>query len=267
MLDLRTGRYHGLEPRTGELLEALTQAGAPALAARRLAARTGRGGGGRGGRAVRAVPSASPRAACSMCAPPPRGLSPAQADALPERWWDMNAATVRPSPQPVGPDGGGDPRRRSGRPTPRGGAPGHGRLRALRPRRPRRAHRREARHARRAPRPREGVRAHPRDPAPWPRPTPEAQIVASMPADAPNTSLRRALLAGAAGLVLDGTSTARWSPRDTPCSPASWPCPSASCARSRRARSPIARSRSSASWSSASPTVRSPTSSSSPRAP
>src|SRR3954447_11987929 len=41
MLDLRTGRYHHLEPRTGELLEALTQAGGPALAARRLAARTG----------------------------------------------------------------------------------------------------------------------------------------------------------------------------------------------------------------------------------
>jgi hypothetical protein len=41
MLDLRTGRYHHLEPRTGELLEALTQAGAPALAARRFAARTG----------------------------------------------------------------------------------------------------------------------------------------------------------------------------------------------------------------------------------
>jgi hypothetical protein len=41
MLDLRTGRYHHLEPRTGELLEALTQAGGPALAARRFAARTG----------------------------------------------------------------------------------------------------------------------------------------------------------------------------------------------------------------------------------
>jgi hypothetical protein len=41
MLDLRTGLYHHLEPRTGELLEALTQAGGPALAARRFAARTG----------------------------------------------------------------------------------------------------------------------------------------------------------------------------------------------------------------------------------
>jgi hypothetical protein len=41
MLDLRTGRYHHLEPRTGELLEALTQAGGPALGARRFAARTG----------------------------------------------------------------------------------------------------------------------------------------------------------------------------------------------------------------------------------
>jgi hypothetical protein len=41
MLDLRTGRYHHLEPRTGELLEALTQAGGPALAARCFAARTG----------------------------------------------------------------------------------------------------------------------------------------------------------------------------------------------------------------------------------
>jgi hypothetical protein len=41
VLDLRTGRYHHLEPRTGELLEALTQAGGPALAARRFAARTG----------------------------------------------------------------------------------------------------------------------------------------------------------------------------------------------------------------------------------
>lgn len=41
MLDLRTGLYHHLEPRMGELLEALTQAGGPALAARRLAARTG----------------------------------------------------------------------------------------------------------------------------------------------------------------------------------------------------------------------------------
>lgn len=41
MLDLRTGRYHHLDPRTGELLEALTQAGGPALAARRVAARTG----------------------------------------------------------------------------------------------------------------------------------------------------------------------------------------------------------------------------------
>ena len=41
MLDLRTGRYHHLEPRSGQLLQALTQAGAPALAARRFAARTG----------------------------------------------------------------------------------------------------------------------------------------------------------------------------------------------------------------------------------
>jgi hypothetical protein len=40
MLDLRTGCYHHLEPRTGELLEALIQAGGPALAARRFAART-----------------------------------------------------------------------------------------------------------------------------------------------------------------------------------------------------------------------------------
>jgi hypothetical protein len=41
VLDLRTGLYHGLEARAGELLTALAQAGSPALAARRLAAATG----------------------------------------------------------------------------------------------------------------------------------------------------------------------------------------------------------------------------------
>jgi hypothetical protein len=41
VLDLRTGIYHGLEPRAGELLTALAQAGSPALAARRFGAATG----------------------------------------------------------------------------------------------------------------------------------------------------------------------------------------------------------------------------------
>jgi hypothetical protein len=40
VLDLRTGLYHGLEPRAGELLTALVQAGSPALAARRFGAAT-----------------------------------------------------------------------------------------------------------------------------------------------------------------------------------------------------------------------------------
>src|SRR3954464_6309294 len=109
----------------------------------------------------------------------------------------------------------------------------------------------------------------------------KARIVASMPTDAPNASLRRALLAGAAGVVLaadppraaGGTRhppppppPGLWGPGATPCSPASWPCRARSCARSLRVRSPIARSRSSASWSSASPTARSRTSSTWPRA-
>ena len=61
-------------------------------------------------------------------------LSPAQADGLPERWWDMNAATVGPALSPWAPTVaailGGDPGDRR-----------HvaellatGRLRALRPR-------------------------------------------------------------------------------------------------------------------------------------
>jgi hypothetical protein len=41
LLDLRTGLYHHLDPRAGELFAFLAQVGSPALAARRFAAANG----------------------------------------------------------------------------------------------------------------------------------------------------------------------------------------------------------------------------------
>ena len=166
-----------------------------------------------------------------------RDLSPAQADGLPGRWWDMNAATVGPALTPWAPTVaavlGGDPadRRHAAEllatagfaPTPTKTSTRRSRAK---PDDPRRALSRA-----KAPERIRDVRAVAETNS-------KARIVASMPTDAPNASLRRALLAGAAGLVLDADLIAPWSPRATRCSPASWRCRAVSCARSLRARSP-----------------------------